>query len=154
MGFRISRAVGSETLELLEQRPVGSAGGERSVDLQTVLQGRHPRLRAQAFVQERSQGVDAVSMHGEPRRHGVSAPGHDQSCVEGGLHSTPEIDARLRPAGSPPDARSGVEADDDHRLAQPLAHAAGDDADHAGMPALSRHDDHGVVGARLVIGGD
>jgi hypothetical protein len=74
----------------------------------------------------------------------VAAACDQQPAILGGEHGSPEIDAGNRPARS---FAGSVFPDRDHDcgLAKLLLEAAGDDPDHARMPALPCHKHHGAV---------
>ena len=71
----------------------------------------------------------------EAGRHGVAAAVDQQAGLARGDHRRAEIDAAHRAARAL--AELAVEADDEGRPAVALDQPAGDDADHADMPALA-----------------
>ena len=73
-------------------------------------------------------------------------PASSRPCVVGRLHGAAQVHARLRAARALADVGGAVDADHHHRLAVAFAQAAGDDADHAGMPAVGGHQQQRRVG--------
>ena len=77
----------------------------------------------------------------EPRGHVVAAEALQQ--VAAGEQRRVEIEAGDAPARALADV--AVEGDEERRPAVALHHARGDDADHAGMPAVAREHEAGVA---------
>ena len=87
----------------------------------------------------------------------MAAASQDQSLVERRLHRAAQVDPGLRAAGALADVGRAVEAHHHHRLAIAFAQAAGDDADHAGVPVFLGDDDGRRVGIEVagrLDGGD
>ena len=107
-------------------------------------------LGSQVSHEELAQLRDRVGAERQARRHGVAAAGQQQPVLERRLDRAAQVDARLRAARALADARDRIDADDDGGLAIALAQPAGDDADHARMPALARDHMHRArPGSRL-----
>ena len=101
----------------------------------------------EALVEEIGERVDAIGGDGQPGRHRVAAAGDEQPAVLRGKHRRAEIDAGDRAARALAEPVL-AERDDDRGPAQPLLQAAGDDADHAGMPAGRGDDRDGAIALR------
>ena len=82
---------------------------------------------------------------GHARRHGVAAAGDEQAMVLGGEDRGAEVDPADRAARALA-AAVLILGDDDRRAAEAFLQAAGDDPDHAGMPAAPRDDHQRRVG--------
>ncbi len=75
----------------------------------------------------------------------MPAAGQKNTRLPRRLNGAAQVHARLRPARPLAQTRHRIQPDDDHRLAPAFAQAPGDDADHAGVPVLTRDDDQGCL---------
>ena len=118
-------------------------GGERCVEHQRRVAARLLHRRLQRQLQRGAKLAEPLAPHGDARRHRVSAAFRRQPCLDEAAHEPPEIDAEDRARR----ARRllAVQRQREGRPAKPLFQPRRDNADHAGRPALARHDDAGAA---------
>ena len=146
-GLGVPRAAGLE----VAAEPLELVGDLVQPDLQIhpLLGAEVVRARAvsRAIPPNRSRNASSRSApDGEPRGHVVAAEALQQ--VAAGEQGRMQIEARDAPARALADV--AVEGDQEGGPAVSLDHARGDDADHAGMPALAREHEAGIA---LQVGG-
>jgi hypothetical protein len=140
----ISRAGPAATRGLGPAGAIGPAGVERVAQAAATPPGaskasssrrgrRALDIGGQALVEEGAQRLDPAGRDGQARGHGVAAAGDQQAAVLGGEHAAPRSTPLIeRPEPLPvPSSSSAMTIAG--RPKRPSA--AGDDADHAGMPA-------------------
>ena len=118
----------------------GRRRGQRAVDQQRILAPRRLDRGRERILEIGAEGAERVLAQRDAGRHGVAAALDQQPVAHGLAHRAAEIDARDRAAGAGADA-AGLERDRESGPAEPLLQPRGDQADHAGMPALGGGDD-------------
>ena len=99
----------------------------------------------QPFLQKVGERLDLLRRHCQPRRHRMAAAGDEQAAVLRRQHRSAEIDARNRTARALAHAVI-AKRDDDGRPMELLLQTAGDDADHARVPALGGEHERVALG--------